>query len=181
MKAGAVPHLSLCKANTLLGEKRAEGRRAGKVLEAQPAHCPPQPRLTRAWRRMGAPTPQSPVSPSTPGPMPPLLLEEGVGRPEGKAGPAEKKLGETLGNGKGKATHLRLGVSGTEAQPCFITSLAWPRGQGPRGRPRGAWATMDTDQQTDTDRRGATRWKPLGSAASYSPSQPRLMACTTAP
>lgn len=116
-KAGAVPLLSLCKANTLLGEKRAEGRRAGKVLEPQPAHCLPQPRLTRAGRRMGAPTPQSPMPPPTlPGPHATsatkrllFLLEEGVGRPEGKAGPAERKLGETGGNGKGKATPPAVG------------------------------------------------------------------------
>ena len=109
--------LSLCKANTPLGEKRAEGRRAGNMLEAQPAHCPPQSRLTRAGRRMGAPTPQSPVPPpALSGPHATsatktllLLLEEGVGRPEGKAGPAERKLGEAQGNRKGKATPPAVG------------------------------------------------------------------------
>lgn len=70
------------------------------MLEAQPAHCLPQPRLTRAGRRMGAPTPQSPVPPPTlPGPHATsaaktllLLLEEGGGaRGEGWAGREEAR------------------------------------------------------------------------------------------
>lgn len=41
-----------------------------------------------------------------------------MGRPEGKAGLAERKLGETGGEiGKEKPPRLRLGVNGTEPSP----------------------------------------------------------------
>lgn len=87
---------------------------------------------------MPSPSACAPPNPSW-APMPPLPPKRcppggGVGRPEGKAGLAERKLGETGEIWSGVPPRLRLGVSGTEAQPCSITSLAQPRGQGPRGR-----------------------------------------------
>lgn len=76
---------------------------------------------------------------------------------------------------------LQVGVSGTEAQAC--SSPLWC-GQGDKdhdaGRPRGA--SYNRHRPTDRHRQsGASPGRLLGRASSYSPFQPRLMACTTAP